>query len=167
MPELLTAPSYLPADELFIHIAGGFFSCFEGRRGFLSDRAGNPCGTLSFRINELRQESHYVYVVEGTMTVQDEAGLVQCYAMHRLDYVRLPDSDHPAYRLGGDGATLVVIALVSAAPCLIGQLFVSNTRGYEFFAISMRGRDESEAERHLWQRIRRLTAGTDRAGDED
>jgi len=157
VPEVLDAPAYLPAEERYIHIAGGFFSYFDRKPGALADQAGQPAGSVCFGLDELYHESRFVYLPKGDIAIRDERGRVRCFAMERLDYVRLPDSDVPAYRLAGEGATLVVTDSGREAPCLIGDLYVKESGGYERYTVSIHGRGENDAERHLWRKIERVT----------
>jgi hypothetical protein len=157
VPEVLEAPSYVPAEERFIHIAGGFFSYFDQRPGTLADEAGQPAGSVSFELDKLCHESRFVYLPTGDITIRDKHGDARCFAMERLDYVQLPDSDLPAYRLAGEGATLVVTDSGREAPCLTGDLYVNVSGGYERYTVLIHGRSENDAERHLWQKIERAT----------
>lgn len=158
VPEVLEALSYLPAEERFIHIAGGFFSYFDCKPGSLVDTTGRIAGIIRFELDELRHESRFVYLPEGSIYLRDERGNLRCFAMERLDYVRLPGSNVAAYRLAGDGATLIATDFGREAPCLVGELYVQAGDGYECYTISIQGRRENEAERHLWRRIERVTA---------
>lgn len=163
VPELLGAPSYVPAEERFIHIAGGFFSHFDGKTGSLTDPAENPAGSVCIELDELCHESRFVYLTTGTIVVRDGRGHTRRFALKRLDYVRLPGSDLPAYRLTGEGATLVVTDSDHEAPCLSGDLYVQENAGYEHYTVSIQGRSVTEAEIHLWRKVERVT--TPKAGD--
>jgi hypothetical protein len=157
VPEVLEAPSYLPAEERFVHIAGGFFSYFDRRPGSLIDGGGRTAGIVSLELDALRHESRFVYLPEGSITLRDERGNLRCFTMERLDYVRLPGSDAAAYRLSADGAVLVATDSGREAPCLHGELYVQSGSGYECYSLSVRGRSENDAERHLWRKIERVT----------
>ena len=157
IPEVLEAPSYLPAEERFVHIAGGFFSYFDRKPGSLVDTTGRTAGTVCFELDGLRHESRFVYLPEGSITLRDDRGDLRCFTMERLDYVRLPGSNVPAYRLAGEGATIVATNSGREAPSLVGELYVQAGDGYECYTISIRGRSESEAERHLWRKIERVS----------
>jgi len=158
VPEVLKAPSFLPANERFVHIGGGFFSYFDQKPGSLVYYNARSAGTMSFELNALRHESRFVYLPEGTITLRDDRGNLRCFALERLDYVRLPGSEVPAYRLTGEDITLVATDSGHAAPSLAGELYVRSGHTYECFTISIRGRNEKEAERHLWRKIERVTS---------
>jgi hypothetical protein len=156
-PEVLGAPSYLPAEERFVHIAGGFFSYFDRKPGSLVNTTGRIAGTLCIELDGLRRKSRFVYLAAGFITLRDKRGDPQRFTMKCLDYVRLPGSSVAAYRLTGEGVTLVATDSGREAPSLAGELYVQTSDGYECYTVSIRGRSENEAERHLWERIERIT----------
>lgn len=157
VPEVLDAPSYIPAEERYVHIAGGFFSYFDRKFGTVTDGNDRCRGTVCIEIDGLQQDSRFGYQTEGFIIFRDDRGNLRSFALERLDYVRLPGSDVPAYRLAGQGGILVAMDCGRAPPSLVGELYVREGSGYECFTISIRGRSENEAECHLWRMIERVT----------
>lgn len=150
---LLEAPSYVPAEERHTHIAGGFFSYFDSKTGYLSDFAGRAAGSVRFVLEDLGYESRFVYLPQGDISITDRRGRVRIFAMERLEYVRLPDSDLPAYRLSGDGVALIMTDTQGDVPSLKGELFVKRALGNERYLVSIHGRSLIEAESHLCKKM--------------
>lgn len=157
VPVRVAAEPCVPQEERFVHIGGGFFSYFDSRTGSLAGTTGRAVGTIRLELESLRSESRFVYLLEGFITVRTDGRRSRTIAMECLDYVWLPGSNEPAYRLVGEGVVMIGIDKGVAPPCFLGELYLRTGNRYERYAVSILGRCESDAERHLWQRIERVT----------
>lgn len=172
--ELLSAPSFVPEEELYIHIAGGYFSFFESKTGQISkssmiglpsskredlDGTAKVSGSLKIVLSKLMYESRFVYLPKGKLIISKGSKDIEIFNLKKLDYVRIPGSDIPVYRLSAVNpennrkASLIATAYGTDVPRLIGNLYIEDNNNLESFDIRIYGRNENEAEGHLWKKI--------------
>jgi len=172
--ELLSAPSFVPVEELYIHIAGGYFSFFESKTGQIrkSSMIGLPSskrenldgtakvsGSLKIVLSKLGYESRFVYLPEGELILSKGSKDAEIFNLKKLDYVQIPGSDIPVYRLSAVNpennrkVSLIATAYGTDIPKLIGNLYIEDNDDLESFDIRICGRNAYEAESHLWKKI--------------
>jgi hypothetical protein len=177
------SPSFLPEQEPYVHIAGGFFSVFGGRVGslfpcredLLSERQNSYqaycrknecCGSLCIKLKKLKYSSRFVYLPEGEIILNIENSQKVSFTMQKLDYVSSYDDDGFLYyriycRSSGNyetNAYLVCFATESTSPVLFGFFIILSDTGIEKkFAVRIGGRNENQAENHLQKVIVAVT----------
>ena len=184
---IMEAPSYVPKEEAYIHIAGGFFSVFDGQKGkvfsaaYTADELAvkrqnelnmdrQTCGSVKMKLSRLEYCSRFVYRPEGALSVEI-AGETQNFAMVKLDYVAFSDSKEPFYRLSGTSgsaeagrnseAGLICYVENSSRPILYGILCIRYESGaVSCYPVRICGRGENEAEKHLSKVITSLSCFT-------
>ena len=180
LENLYRSSSYIPEEEAYTHIAGGFFSVFEGRIGKIyagGDITGTACidkklsedalrGSSSIKLNKLRYESRFKYLPEGEIVLNRNDGAEYSFSMKSLDYVDCKDI--PFYRLtlspgincpaDIQNAYLICYATVSSRPYLYGILSVTTkTQRPDNYYLRISGRDENQADVHLYKKIAAVT----------
>ena len=171
--ELLLAPSFVPEEEIYTHIAGGYFSFFDSKTGQIrkSSMIGLPSleenlnlspkadGSVKIVLANLGYESRFVYLPEGDLIFSNGSGDIEIFNLKKLDYVQMPGSDIPAYRLSAVNpennrkASLIAAAVGTDVPKLIGCLYIEEGVDLESFDIRIRGRNTNEAENHLCKKM--------------
>ena len=184
---LLNSPSYVPEEEAYIHIAGGFFSVFEGKGGVIicSEKQINQglpkawetitytesnCGYIKMKLHRLEYTSRFVYKPEGNLIIQIPGQESKCFSMEKLDYVDVTGSLEPCYRLSGslldcDGtennlikAQLICFAVGETSPVLYGGLYLTDSSDKVVcYPIRIYGRGGNEADNHLHKVIARVS----------
>jgi len=176
--------SFVPEEEVYVHIAGGFFSVFEGRVGsiyqgkkdllsewqdyssYCSER--RHCGSICMKLKKLRYSSRFVYLPEGEIVLQGEDAQKVSFTMQKLDYVLSGDDDSVYYRIhclpsvdcepGLNSAYLICFATENPTPVLFGFFCLLSDTGIEkSFAVRIGGRNENRADNHLQKVIVRAT----------
>jgi hypothetical protein len=172
--KLLSAPSFVPEEELYIHIAGGYFSYFESKTGRtskpnivslpnskqeFSNTTAKDSGSIKIVLSKLGYESRFVYLPKGKLIFSNGSKDNEIFILNKLDYVQIPGSDTPVYRLSAVNpennrkASLITTPIGTDVPRLIGNLYIEDNNNLESFDIRIYGRNENEAERHLWKKI--------------
>ena len=157
--ELYMKPSFIPAEEAYTHIAGGFFSVFESRVGRAESEDGGDPGSCCIQLKKLNYQSKFVYLPEGDIILKNESGSETVFKMEKLDYVEA-DGGLPYYRISCSGgrAYLICYATVSTSPVLYGTfLVVSETGAESRYNIRISGRNENRADNHLHKVIAAVT----------
>ncbi|MCK4542287.1 MAG: hypothetical protein KAU17_08645 [Spirochaetales bacterium] len=172
--ELLLAPSFVPEEEIYTHIAGGYFSFFDSKTGRIrkSSMIGLPplkrenldstvkaSGSLKIVLSNLEYESRFVYLLKGELILSKGSKDAEIFNLKKLDYVQIPGSDIPAYRLSAVNpennrkASLIATAHGTDVPKLIGSLYIEDNNDLESFDIRIYGRNTNEAESHLCKKM--------------
>ena len=171
--EQIHCKSLVPeTEESFVHIGGGFFAYFNRRNGIAKKNStlSSPCLNrlpvetniceIRFSLRELGYASRLVYLPKGSLELGTAEGRTMNFRMEVLDYVQLPGRELPCYRLIASGnqehyskAILICCALGTDSPVLVGTLYLvsgsdTNICSYE---IEITGRNNVEAENHLWK----------------
>jgi hypothetical protein len=184
---LLNSASYVPEEEAYIHIAGGFFSVFEGKGGIIINsenqiNMGLPkaqetftytesnCGYIKMKLHRLEYTSRFVYRPEGNLIIQIPGQESMCFSMEKLDYVDVTGSLEPCYRLSGSlldcegtennliKAQLICFAVGGSNPVLCGGLYLTDTSGKVVcYPIRISGRRGNEADNHLHKVIAKVS----------
>jgi hypothetical protein len=171
--ELLNCKSLVPETEnSFVHIGGGFFAYFNRRDGSAKETSAlsSPCsnrlsdaqcsGEIRFSLNELGYKSRLVYLPEGSLVLKTAEGKTLNYNMQVLDYIQIPGRELPCYRLTASSnqenyskAILVCCVVGTDSPVLVGTLYLVSASGISIcsYTIEIRGRNNVEAEYHLWK----------------
>jgi hypothetical protein len=172
--ELLLAPSFVPEEETYTHIAGGYFSFFDSKTGRIRkssmiclsslkrenmDSTAKASGSLKIVLSNLGYESRFVYLLEGELILSKGSKDAEIFNLKKLDYMQIPGSDIPAYRLSAVNpennrkASLIATTHGTDVPKLIGSLYIEDNAGIESFDIRIYGRNAYEAESHLCKKI--------------
>jgi len=181
---LLYSDSYVPDEEAYIHIAGGFFSVFEGKGGIIigSDYYnGNSlpkdyetetfkesnCGYIKMKLQKLEYTSRFVYRPKGNLIIRIPGYEANNFAMEKLDYVNAPGYSDPCYRLSGSllnnmgklsKAQLICFAVGGSNPVLCGGLYITDSKNeVTCYPIRISGRRDNEADNHLHKVIARVS----------
>ena len=183
---LINSNSYVPEEEAYIHIAGGFFSVFEGIGGivFNSKKQFNlclpksedspshiksNCGYIKMKLDRLEYTSRFVYKPMGNLVIQIPGKEPKCFTMEKLDYVYVPGHIEPCYRLSGSlsdcakpeiiiKSQLICFAEGGINPVLYGGLYITDSSEKVLcYPIRIRGRRENEADNHLHKVIARVS----------
>jgi len=181
---LLYSDSYVPDEEAYIHIAGGFFSVFEGRGGIVigSDYYNNNslpmdyetetfkesnCGYIKMKLQKLEYTSRFVYRPKGNLIIRIPEDDATSFSMEKLDYVKVPGHSEPCYRLSGslldntgkvNKAQLICFAVGGSNPVLCGGLYITDSKDkITCYPIRISGRRDNEADNHLHKVIARVS----------
>jgi len=161
---LLTAPSYIPPEEAYTHIGGGFFSVFDSRMGTFNKGAG----AVIMQLKKLYHSSLFVYRPKGDLVLRFSNGDSWCFSMEKLDYVASEDNGIPLYRIrlfpqeGCHSDVLMACFIGSAtaesSPKLEGELYILRTNSpWEVMDIRIAGRNELRADNHLYKVVAAVT----------
>lgn len=153
---LALSESYVPQNEKFIHIGGGFFAHFNSQNGIIANQENGCSGAIRFRLKSLGWESRFVYLPEGDFSINLHSGEdIELY-MVRLDYVEIPGSGRPLYRLTAVSGEIRAVLIsdspasnISNSPHLEGILILIRGGDYSVSKVRITGRNEYDAERHL------------------
>ena len=172
--ELLLAPSFVPEEEIYTHIAGGYFSIFDSKTGRIRksrmkdlpplkqenlNSAVKDSGSLKIVLSKLGYESRFVYLLEGKLILSTGSKDDEIFNLKKLDYVQIPGSVVPSYRLSAVNpennrkASLITTTLGTDVPVMIGKLYIEDNTGIESFDIRICGRNANEAESHLCKKM--------------
>lgn len=181
---LLNSESYVSCEEAYIHIAGGFFSVFEGRCGIIINSGnynGNGLpkdyetkyigdsntGYIKMKLNKLEYISRFVYKLNGKLIIKIPGYEANSFTMEKLDYVKVPDHSEPCYRLSGSlsdtnakvkKVQLICFAEGESNPVLYGGLYITDpTDKVTCYPIRISGRRDNEADNHLHKVIARVS----------
>jgi len=183
---LLYSDSYVPDEEAYIHIAGGFFSVFEGKGGIVfnsqkqfnlclpraEDAPSNiksNCGYIKMKLDRLEYTSRFVYKPIGNLVIQIPGKEPKCFTMEKLDYVYVPGHIEPCYRLSGllsdcdkpeiiIKSQLICFAEGGRNPVLYGGLYITDSSEKVLcYPIRISGRRENAADNHLHKVIARVS----------
>jgi hypothetical protein len=162
--ELLSCRSFVPdTEESYVHIGGGFFAYFNRRDGIVKEISTLPdadSGAIKLSLRELGYESRLIYLPEGSVHLETPDGRILNFKMEVLDYVQVPGNELPCYRLIAHSeredyskAILLCHAVGTESPYLVGMLYlVSGNHGSSCsYEIEIGGRNDLEAENHLWK----------------
>ena len=114
--ELISAPSFIPEEELYTHIAGGYFSSYDMKNGQFqkSDKVNLPNfehaeqvnvkgkNSIKIILSNLYYDSRFVYLPEGELILSKGTKDEEIFSLNKLDYVQIAGSDIPAYRLSAE-----------------------------------------------------------------
>jgi len=194
--ELVSAPSYVPEEELYTHIAGGYFSSYDMKTGQFRNSEimelpelksvdfswyDKADGSIKIILTGLKYESRFVYLPEGELILTDGSGNEKIFSLKKLDYVQIEDSDIPVYRLSArdqkdNMATLISTSVGIEIPSLVGTLYVENEEDIESYLVRICGRNNFDQENHLCKKIEnvshffedssKLTFGNNATGDQ-
>ncbi len=172
--ELILAPSFVPEEEIYTHIAGGYFSVFDAKTGRIrksstiglpplkqgdQDSAVKDSGSLKIVLSNLEYKSRFVYLPEGKLILSKGSEDAEIYNLKKLDYVQIPGSVVPAYRLSAVNpennrkASLITTTHGTDVPVMIGKLYIEDNTGIDSFDIRICGRNANEAESHLCKKM--------------
>lgn len=157
MDALINQASFIPGEEAYVHIAGGFFSVFESRVG--RTYATDQCiGSICMKLNKLKYSSQFVYHPEGKIVLKTGVQDKVSFDMSKLDYIQYGIDNSLCYRLACKDAVLICAATGKHSPILEGQLFlISDNTIKESCTIRIAGRGENEADNHLHKVIARIS----------
>jgi hypothetical protein len=175
--ELVSAPSYVPEEELYTHIAGGYFSSYDMKTGQLRNsetlelpvlksddfsRDDKTDGSIKIVLTGLKYDSRFVYLPEGELILTDGSGNKKIFSLQKLDYIQIEDSDIPAYRLSAidqkdNEATLISTSVGTEIPSLVGTLYVESKEGFESYSVRICGRNNFDQENHLCKKIENVS----------
>ncbi len=154
---LALSASYVPENEKFIHIGGGYFAHFNGQTGIVGEPGNDSSGSIRFHLESLGWESRFVYLPGGELSISLSSGEVLELTMEKLDYVEIPRSGRPLYRLTAVNEDIRAVFIAdspendsSGTPHLEGILILKGGGAkYSVSKVSITGRNEYDAERHL------------------
>ena len=172
--ELISAPSFVPEEELYTHIAGGYFSSYDMKTGECidSERLELPAlnlvviekntgdkGSVKIILTELNYSSRFVYLPKGELILVNGSGEKEIFSLEKLDYVQVEGSEIPAYRLSAENlqnnknATLISTSIGTEIPQLVGTLYVEINKKVVSYEVRICGRNNFDQENHLCKKI--------------
>lgn len=172
--EFLSAPSFVPEKEIYTHIAGGYFSFFDSKTGRIRkssmidftplkqenlDSIAKVPGSLKIVLSKLGYESRFVYLPEGKLILSRGLKDDEIFNLKKLDYVQIPGSIIPAYRLSAVNpennrkASLITTAHGTDVPVMMGNLYIEDKTDIESFDIRIYGRNANDAESYLCKKM--------------
>lgn len=183
---LLNSDSYVPEKEAYIHIAGGFYSVFEGKGGMIfetENKSSNSFpgkedtiqdknsdyGYIKMKLERLEYTSRFIYRPKGDLIIQTPGQEAKCFSMEKLDYISVPGYSEPCYRLSGSlsdcnesqkiiEAHLICYAEGGTNPVLYGNIYLTDYTGLIVcYPIKIGGRRENAADNHLHKVIARVS----------
>lgn len=182
--ELISAPSFVPDEELYTHIAGGYFSSFDMKTGqfWNSESVKKEKRSIRIELSYLYYDSRFVYLPEGELILSKGSQNDEIYSLKKLDYIQIEGSNIPSYRLkavnlkNNKVATLISTSIGTEIPIMIGTLYVENNKKIESYEVRICGRNNFDQENHLCKKIEtvshfpekpsKLTFGENAAGVE-
>ena len=147
-----------PAEELPVHIAGGFFSVFDRRQGHTREERGDRpelTGSIRLRLEGLEHQGPWVYLPSGKIELKPPGQRKITLEMQRLDYYLHTPTGELMFRLTGcsGGGKWCILCRVGSfgTPTLEGFVFRKGPFGFcrRICGFTIRGRSGNEAETHL------------------
>jgi hypothetical protein len=152
---LSQSSSFVPENEKFIHIGGGYFAHFNAQTGIVSGQRKSSTGSIQFQLKSLGWESRFVYLPGGEFRVLLPSGRLLDLTLDKLDYVKDPRSGHTLYRLtASNNNTQAVLIADSPEKNYSGHLHLEGILmliedQVSVWNFRITGRNEFDAERHL------------------
>ncbi len=182
LEKLCQSYSFIPEEEAYTHIAGGFFSVFEGRVGKIFKESKTLSGESLFNqvdnsqnigcvcmsLKKMGYNSRFNYKLEGKLTVSFSDGNKQSFSMSEIDYIDSAHKDLPFYRISfmpaaGSNheiseAYFISCASVSSKPSLYGLLVIIREDHWPVnYYVRISGRNELDADVHLHKVIQAVS----------